>query len=304
MGHKDKGTDPDQGWLTPVAALLQPGEGFSVADVDADSTPGWSGKKKHAKRYLKGVGEELADLQERLYANGKKGDRRTVLLVLQGLDAAGKGGITRHVIGMVDPQGVALRSFGVPTEEERGHHYLWRIWKALPPAGRIGVFDRSHYEDVLVVKVDELAPPEVIAERYEEINDFERQLVESGTTIIKIGLVISPQEQFDRIFERLDRPDKHWKYNPGDLNTRARWAAYQEAYQLVLDRTSTSYAPWHIVPANHKWYARLAVSEILLQAMRGMGLTWPSADFDVAVEKDRLMAERDVDTLPQEDSEA
>lgn len=302
MGHKHKDFDPDKGWFEPVAPLLQPGQGFRLEDVDADATPGWGGKKKDAKRYLEHVGRELADLQERLYANGKKGDNRTVLLVLQGLDAAGKGGITRHVIGMVDPQGVALRAFGVPTEEERSHHYLWRVWKALPPAGKIGVFDRSHYEDVLVAKVDDLAPPEVIAERYEEINDFERQLVESGTTIVKVGLFISPQEQFDRMLDRLNRPDKHWKYNPNDLNTRARWAAYQEAYQLVLDRTSTSYAPWHVIPANHKWYSRLAVSEILLQAMRGLDLTWPKADFDVAEEKDRLMMERDVETL-SEDSE-
>lgn len=291
--------DPSQGWFAPVEPLLHPGEGFSYADVDANAAPGWAGKKKDAERYLAQVGEQLAGLQEQLYAHGRTGGTRSVLLVLQGLDSAGKGGITRHVIGMVDPQGVALRSFGVPTEEERSHHYLWRISKALPPAGRIGVFDRSHYEDVLVARVEALAPPEVIERRYEEINAFEQTLTNAGVVIVKVALVISPDEQFERMSQRLDRPDKHWKYNPGDLGTRAKWAAYQEAYQLVLERTSTEYAPWHVIPANRKWYARLAVSELLLGALQGLNLSWPQADFDVEAEKARLAAEREVPTLAE-----
>ena len=236
-------------------------------------------------------GEEMSELQERLYAHGRTGDSRSVLLVLQGMDTAGKGGIVRHVLGMVDPQGVQLTSFGKPTKEELSHHYLWRIRRALPAAGRIGVFDRSHYEDVLAVRVEELVPPEVWEKRYAEINAFEAKLVAAGTTIIKVALMVSLEEQKARLLERLDRPDKHWKFKPGDIDARAKWPAYQEAYQAVLDRTSTEAAPWHVVPADNKWFARLAVTELLHDALDGLGLDWPVADFDVAAERARLVGQ-------------
>jgi PPK2 family polyphosphate:nucleotide phosphotransferase len=207
---------------------------------------------------------------------------------LQGMDAAGKGGIVKHVVGSVNPMGVRYTAFGVPTEEERKHNYLWRIRRALPPAGHIGVFDRSHYEDVLIVRVHNLVPPEVWGERYDEINRFEQKLVEDGTTIIKVAMFVSPDEQKKQLLERLEDPTKYWKYNPGDVDERKQWPKYQEAYQAVLDRTSTEYAPWYVVPCDRRWYSRLAVTELLLHALEGLKLSWPPADFDVEAEKKRL----------------
>lgn len=277
-------------WADPPWETLRARPGFTISGVDAASTPGWRGDKDDAKERLAEIGEEMSELQERLYARGRTGDERAVLLVLQGLDTAGKGGIARHVLGMVDPQGVTLRAFGKPTAEERAHHYLWRIRRALPPPGRIGVFDRSHYEDVLVVRVEGLVAPEVWEARYEEINRFEEEVVASGTVLLKCALVISHEEQGARLLERLDRPDKHWKYNPGDLPTRLRWDDYQEAYQAVFERTSTDVAPWYVVPADQKWYARLAIAELLTHALRAMDLEWPVATFDVAAERAALVA--------------
>ncbi len=279
-------------WKFDAFDELRPRPGFSLAGFDRGSTPGFSGGRDRAEKLLTEIGEESSDLQERLFAHGRTGGRKRVLLVLQGLDTAGKGGIVRHVVGMVDPQGVALHAFGVPTAEERRHHYLWRIRNALPPAGRIGVFDRSHYEEVLVARVESLVPPDVWERRYDEINDFEAEVAASGTTIVKAALMISRDEQYHRLRERLDRPDKHWKFNPGDVDARARWDAYQEAYQAVFDRTSTDVAPWHVIPADQKWYARLAVSQLLWQALVGLDLGWPAADYDVAAQRARLAATR------------
>ncbi len=224
-----------------------------------------------------------------LYANGKAGsNNRSLLLVLQGMDTAGKGSIVKHVVGAGNPMGIQYTGFGVPTEEERAHHYLWRIRKALPAAGNIGVFDRSHYEDVLVVRVHELVPREVWEPRYDEINAFEKELVDSGTTVVKCAMFVSLDEQKRRLAERLERPDRYWKYNPGDLDERKLWPAYQEAYQTVLDRTSTDHAPWFVIPCDKKWYTRLAINELLIEALKGMQLTWPPADFDVEAEKKKL----------------
>lgn len=266
--------------------------GLDVTEVDARATPGFDGGKAAGQGALAAVGADLSDLQERLYAHGRTGGDRSVLLVLQGLDTAGKGGIVRHVLGMVDPQGVALRSFGVPTDEERRHHYLWRVRRALPPAGRIGVFDRSHYEDVLVARVDGIVPPEVWQERYDEINRFEAEVAAAGTTIVKVLLWVSPDEQYARLHERLERPEKHWKYDPSDVDARLRRPAYEAAYQDVLDRTSTDVAPWYVVPADRKWYARLAVSALLHRALSDLDLAWPTATYDVAAELARLEATR------------
>ena len=183
-----------------------------------------------------------------LYANSVSGYRRSILLILQGMDTAGKGGIVKHVVGAANPQGIRYASFGKPTEEELAHHYLWRIRKKLPPAGHIGVFDRSHYEDVLIVRVHDLVPPDVWEGRYDEINAFEKELADGGTTIIKVAMFVSLDEQKRRLEARLDRPDKYWKFNPADIDERLLWPKYQEAYQAVLDRTSTDYAPWHVIP--------------------------------------------------------
>jgi PPK2 family polyphosphate:nucleotide phosphotransferase len=263
-------------------------QGNKIADIDTSATPGFKGKKADAAPLQWERNQRFAELQEMLYANSRSGDNRSVLLVLQGMDTAGKGGIVKHVLGSANPQGIRYHSFGVPTEEERNHHYLWRIRRALPPAGSIGVFDRSHYEDVLIVRVHNLVPPEVWGNRYEEINRFERKVVESGTTIIKVAMFVSLDEQKKRLSERLDRPDKYWKYNPGDVDERLLWPAYQEAYQTMLERTSTDIAPWHVVPCDRKWYSRLAILELLIEALEGLNMSWPPADFDIEAEKKRL----------------
>ena len=277
-------------WTMPAAEALRAAPGFDLESFDRRSTPGWTGGKGAAKESLADCGEQMSELQERLFAHGRTDGTRSVLLVLQGMDTSGKGGIVRHVLGMVDPQGVALRSFGVPTEEERAHHYLWRIRKALPRPGYIGVFDRSHYEDVLVVRVEGLVPPKTWEARYDEINTFEAKVAAAGTVIVKAMLMVSADEQAARLRERLERPDKHWKYNPGDIDAREKWSAYQEAYQAVLDRTSTDIAPWHVIPADRKWYARLAVGELVLEALTSLDLGWPTADYDVPTELARLKA--------------
>ena len=264
-------------------------QGDKVANIDTSATPGFKGKKADAAELQPERNERFAELQEMLYANSKAADdHRSVLLVLQGMDTAGKGGIVKHVVGAANPQGIEYTAFGVPTEEERKHAYLWRIRRALPRAGHIGVFDRSHYEDVLVVRVHNIVPPEVWGKRYDEINRFERKLVDEGTTIIKVAMFVSLDEQRARLAERLERPDKYWKFNPGDIDERLLWPAYQEAYQAMLERTSTDYAPWHVVPCDRKWYSRLAILELLVEALEALDLSWPPADFDVAAEKKRL----------------
>lgn len=262
--------------------------GFELADLDRSSTPGWSKGRKKARKLMARRGEELAELQERLFAHGRSGGTESVLVVVQGLDTSGKGGIARHVLGMVDPQGVALRAFGPPNRTELSHHFLWRVRRALPRPGYIGLFDRSHYEDVLIARVAGLVPPEVWDARYDEINAFERKVAASGTRIIKVMLAISHAEQGKRLMSRLERPDKYWKYDPSDVDSRELWPQYEEAYQAVFDRTNTPEAPWHVIPADKKWYARLAVTELLRHELRGLNLDWPTATYDVEEEKRRL----------------
>jgi PPK2 family polyphosphate:nucleotide phosphotransferase len=269
-----------------VHLRFRPGD--KVADIDASATPGFTGAKSDAPTLQAERSVRLGELQEKLYANSRAGDTRSVLLILQGMDTAGKGGIVKHVVGAANPQGVEYTSFGKPTAEELAHHYLWRIRKALPTAGHIGVFDRSHYEDVLIVRVHDLVPPEVWGARYDEINAFERELVDSGVTIVKVAMFVSLDEQKKRLAERLERPDKYWKYNPADIDERLLWPKYEQAYQAVLDRTSTDHAPWHVVPCDRKWYSRLAITELLIEALKGLNMSWPPPDFDVEAEKARL----------------
>lgn len=278
-------------WTGDPVDLLRVGEGFRLADVDPDSTPGFAGGKKHGLTDPAAGADRLDELQERLFAQSRIVDSTpAVLLVLQAMDSAGKGGIVRHVIGSVDPQGVQLTAFKKPTPEELAHDFLWRIEQRVPGSGVIGVFDRSHYEDVLIGRVRQLAPPEEIERRYGAIVDFEKRLTDAGTRVVKVMLHISRDEQKARLMERLDRPDKHWKYNPGDVDERELWPAYMDAYQTAFERTSTPTAPWHVVPADAKWYARLAVQSLLVRALEDIDPQWPKAEFDVEVEKARLAA--------------
>lgn len=282
-------SEPTSNWTTDPAPLLRAGEGFRLGEVDPESTPGYDGDKKSGKKDLEALSAGLNDLQERLFAAHHDEDSGpAVLLVLQAMDTAGKGGIVRHVVGAVDPQGVELAAFKKPTEEELAHDFLWRIRPRVPGPGMIGVFDRSHYEDVLIGRVRELADETEIERRYTAINDFEAELIAAGVRIVKVMLHISPDEQKARLAERLDRPDKYWKYNPGDVDERLLWPDYMDAYQVVFDRTSTEAAPWFVVPANRKWYARLAVQRLLHDALVDIDPRWPDADFDVEVEKKRL----------------
>ncbi|MFV0452450.1 MAG: PPK2 family polyphosphate kinase [Propioniciclava sp.] len=278
----------------PLSELLRvPAGPVRIAELDARATPGFpGGGKKDAARARAAVEADLSECQELLFANGRSDPDHAprVLLVLQGMDTAGKGGVIRHAIGLVDPQGVHIRSFKAPTAEERAHHYLWRIERALPMPGMIGIFDRSHYEDVLVVRVEELAPGDELERRYDQINAFEAFLTEQGYTIIKCFLHVSADEQKERLAARLERSEKYWKYNPGDLRARSKWDAYTEAYETALERCNTEIAPWYAIPSDRKWYRNWAVAELLREKLAGLQLAWPPADFDVA-EQQRLVAE-------------
>jgi PPK2 family polyphosphate:nucleotide phosphotransferase len=275
-----------------MTSLRPPPGPVDLTAIETDAAPGFDGAKAEGEAALAALGPELADLQERLFANRTTGSRSRVLLVLQGMDTSGKGGVLRHTVGLIDPQGVRIRSFKAPTDEEKQHHFLWRIEQALPDPGYVGVFDRSHYEDVLIVRVHEWADAATIERRYDEINAFEARLVDDGCVVLKCMLHIGPDEQRERLQERLDDPEKHWKYNPGDLDERALWPAYRDAYEVAIERTNTDVAPWHVVPADKKWFRNLAIGRLLLEALRGLDLQWPAADFDVATERRRL-AEQD-----------
>ncbi|RFA16883.1 phosphate--nucleotide phosphotransferase [Subtercola boreus] len=284
---------PATAWVADPTPLLGVGAGFRLSETDTRATPGYEGHKSDGQRDLATAAAEVDSLQEKLFANSLfegPDQHRSILLVLQGMDSSGKGGIVRHVVGSVDPGGVTHASFKKPTDEELSHDFLWRIRKHLPADGQIGVFDRSHYEDVLAGRVLNLASPEEIDGRYGVINDFERELTDHGTTVVKVFLNISPDEQKARLGARLERPDKHWKYNPNDIDSRLLWNQYQDAYQVVFDRTSTEAAPWHVVPADHKWYARLAVQRLVLDALQNLHQSWPAADYDIEAEKARLAA--------------
>jgi PPK2 family polyphosphate:nucleotide phosphotransferase len=265
---------------------LRAGEGFSLADVDPDSTPGYSGGKQDGRVLLAELDDELAELQEKLFAESRFGGNKRILLILQAMDTAGKGGIVNHVMAAMDPQGVQFKAFKAPTDEEKSYDFLWRIEKEVPAAGMVGVFDRSHYEDVLIHRVRGWASPEEIKRRYVAINEFEARLTDSGTKVVKVMLHISGEEQKARLLARLDNPAKHWKYSRGDLDERAFWDDYMSAYQAAIDETNTPEAPWHVIPANKKWFARIAVQQLLLGALSGLNLEWPKAEFDVATERE------------------
>jgi PPK2 family polyphosphate:nucleotide phosphotransferase len=276
--------------ITHSIETLRVGPGFVLAKHDTDGRPGFTGNKSDGAAALTVASARLAELQERLFAASTAGDTRSVLLVLQAMDSAGKGGIVGHVVGAVNPMGVQYTAFKKPTRAELKHDFLWRVRKRVPGAGMIGVFDRSHYEDVLIGRVRSLATPDEIERRYQAIIDFENELTDAGTVIVKVMLHLGKDEQQQRLAKRLDRTDKHWKYHPGDVDERLVWDEYQAAYQVMLERTATERAPWYVVPADKKWYARLAVQQLLIEALQGLNLSWPAADFDVDAEKARLAA--------------
>lgn len=273
-----------------IGDLLRVERGFRLEDVDCEATPGFDGGKVAGQQALAEHAKELGDWQEKLFAESKGGGRRALLLVVQGMDTSGKGGIMRHVVSQIDPEGIRATAFKAPTKEELKHDFLWRIRGALPGPGKVGVFDRSHYEDVLAVRVHDLVPRAEWSKRYALINAFEREVIASGTRIVKVMTHISKDEQKARLRERLERPDKHYKYNPGDVDERMEWDDYMEAYQVALTRTSTRAAPWYVVPANKKWYARYAVQQLLLDALSEMAPTWPDMGWDVDQELARLDA--------------
>ncbi|GGF36685.1 polyphosphate--nucleotide phosphotransferase [Marmoricola endophyticus] len=276
----------------PISDLLRlPGGPVDLRAIDPHGKPGFDGKKKDGKKALPAMGEELFDLQERLYAGGYVEDGRRILLVLQGMDTSGKGGVLKHTAGLFDPNGLRIHSFKAPTDEERAHDFLWRIEKEVPPAGKVGVFDRSHYEDVLIGRVRSLAPAEEIERRYDAINDFEAGLAAEGVTILKCMLHISADKQRERLLARLDDPTKQWKFNPGDVDERALWPAYREAYEIALERCHTGVAPWYVVPSDRKWYRNWAIGSLLLETLRGMDLSWPEPDYDVDEQRQRLLDE-------------
>lgn len=282
------GKDIRNFWTEDPINALRVTPGFRLATLDTGCTPGFNGSKKDSAAAGTEAAGILSHLQEMLFANSTCGDNRKLLLILQAMDTAGKGGIVRHVVGGVDPQGISHFAFKAPTRAELTHDFLWRIRKQVPAPGMIGVFDRSHYEDVLIARVHELAPAAEITARNDQINAFEQELVDDDTVVIKIMLQISSAEQKARLGKRLKRPDKYWKYHQGDVDERMHWPAYQDAFQITLERTSTAAAPWFVVPADHKWYARLAVQHLLIDALKGMGLAWPEASFDIEEEKLRL----------------
>ena len=268
---------------------IQPGaDHLDLDDLSTDRVRTGPGSKKKSLRTLASMGAELAELQERLFAAATGGDRRSVLLVLQGMDTAGKGGVIDHVVGLVGPSGAHIRAFKKPTPEELSHDFLWRIRNALPGPGQIGVFDRSHYEDVLVPVVHQQIDEGELIKRYAMINEFEAELAEQGTTVIKCFLHLSYDRQRDRLLARLDDPTKYWKFNEGDVTERRLWPDYQRAYARAMAATSTEIAPWYAVPSDHKWYRNWAVATILLDTLRDLDPQYPRTDLDLPRLRQRL----------------
>ncbi|MFE5482553.1 PPK2 family polyphosphate kinase [Streptomyces sp. NPDC056527] len=289
-GKKRPRTPPVRSAVLRELLRLPVGKPVDLSSYSASKIPAGPAGKAAGIEATTRLAPRLAELQERLYAASTAGDRRRLLLVLQGMDTSGKGGTVKHVIGYFNPSGCRIRAFKAPTTEERGHPFLWRINRALPVPGEIGIFDRSHYEDVLIARVRDLVPRRDLGRRYGQINRWEESLADDGVTIVKVFLHISYEEQRARLLERLDNPDKHWKFNAGDIEERALWPAYQEAYALALERCSTPEAPWYLVPADRKWYRNWAISTLLLEHLEALDPRYPPGDFDVAECRRQLLA--------------
>ncbi|MFF0434519.1 PPK2 family polyphosphate kinase [Streptomyces sp. NPDC004327] len=280
------------------ALRLPVGERITLSSYDARATPGAGpagatasapADKSAGLAATAALAPRLAELQERLYAASTAGDPRRLLLVLQGMDTSGKGGTVKHVIRHFNPAGCRIQAFKAPTPEERAHPFLWRVARALPRPGEIGIFDRSHYEDVLVARVRGLAPPPEIDDRYADIAGFEKSLADNHVTVVKVFLHISYEEQRARLLARLDNPAKHWKFSAGDIEDRALWPAYQEAYEVAIERCATDRTPWFLVPADRKWYRNWAISTLLLEHLEALDPRYPKGDFDVAECRRRLL---------------
>ena len=254
--------------------LVKPDTNVKLSKYDPGDTGDFKGGKEAALSEFEKLNGKLESLQELLFAECK----HKVLIVLQAMDAGGKDGTIRHVFDSVNPAGVRVASFKVPNTEEMDHDYLWRIHKQVPANGEMVIFNRSHYEDVLVVRVHNYVPPEVWGKRFHQINEFERALAENGTTLLKFYLHIDLDEQKKRLQARLDDPTKHWKFRLGDLDERKLWSDYMEAFEDVLSKTSTGYAPWYVIPANHKWYRDLVISSILVETLEGLKMKYPESE--------------------------
>ena len=253
---------------------VKPGEKINLSKWAPNDSSNFKSGKDEALPLITQLTERLGKLQELLFAENK----HQILIVIQAMDTGGKDGTIRHVFSGVNPQGVRVESFKVPTSEELSHDYLWRVHKVVPAKGEMVIFNRSHYEDVLVVRVHDIVPPEVWGKRYDQINDFERLLSENGTTIVKFYLHIDLDEQKERLQARLDDPSRIWKFRLGDLEERKRWPAYMQAYEDLLSKTSTHDAPWYIIPANHKWYRDLLISSILVETLEGLNMKFPPSE--------------------------
>lgn len=263
--------------LDPSLYRIETGDQFRLTDHDPQSKEGFQGGKGEGKAALPDLNRRLAELQQRFWADGG----HALLVVIQAIDTGGKDGTIRKVFTGVNPQGVNVRGFAVPSEAELARDYLWRIHKHTPPKGAITVFNRSHYEDVLAVRVKGLVPEERWAKRYLHIREFERMLADEGTTIVKLFLHISKDEQRERLTARLEDPSKNWKFNPGDLEERKLWDQYQDAFTDAIAETSTDYAPWYVIPANRKWYRNLAVSSVLIDTIERLDPRYPESEHDL-----------------------
>lgn len=266
---------------------VKPGDKIKLKDFDPEDTSGFEGKKKDGLERLASLNQELESLQEVLYA----GHQEKILIVLQAMDTGGKDGTIRKVFEGINPQGVRVANFKVPTPNELAHDYLWRVHAQTPARGEMVIFNRSHYEDVLVARVHNLVPKEVWRKRYQQIVHFEEELAAEGTTILKFYLHISREEQKRRLLERIDTPQKRWKFNPSDLKERGLWDQYMDAYEDMLNRTSTKIAPWYLIPANRNWYRDLAITSILVEKMKALNMSYPEAAPDLETSRRLLEAE-------------
>jgi len=256
--------------------IIKPGEFVNLNDYAPDFTGNYE-KKGQTKRRLKKLRKQLLELQGLLYAES----RHALLIILQGMDTCGKDGTIRNVMAGINVQGCDVFNFKVPSAEELSHDFLWRAHKVVPAKGKIGIFNRSHYGDVLVVRIHNLVPEEIWSKRYQQINDFERMLVESGTVVLKFFLHISKDEQKARLESRISDPTKHWKITEADIRERAYWDDYKRAYEVVLQKCSTDWAPWHVIPANKKWYRNLVISECIVETLRKLDMKYPEPSVDV-----------------------
>ncbi len=270
---------------------LRAGKNFRLADVDPAATPGFSGSKADLAARFARYDEELYELQERLFANGRAHEdgAPSLLVVLQGMDTSGKGGAIRNVFSVFDPQGTKTVGFGKPTDEELAHDFLWRIRKHDPLPGQIVAFDRSHYEDVLIQRVHKWVDEDEVDRRFATIRDYEQELAGRNVKILKIFLHISPQFQKENLLERTEREDKYWKYDPSDIEERGYWDEYMAAYEDAIRRTDEIWAPWYVLPTDNKKYARMALKFLIVDALRHLELSWPTPDFDPEQERQRIL---------------